>query len=157
MSRVFFLFCCIAIAAADAQANQCLTAKSLRNLDQRYEDALRVGDVKFLQRLLAEEFVWVHNLAVDIESKPRLLARMQAQQENTKARKISDVTLHRLEKTAVVSGLSSVEKVNPGDETVSASRYRFMRTYVASGKECRLLSVQTMKVWTSEGPSAGEI
>lgn len=155
MLRGFLLLC--SIVAASAQANQCLSEKSLRDLDQRYEDALRLGDVQFLQGLLAEDFVWVHNLAVDIESKSRLLARMQTQQENARARKISDVTMHRLDKTVVVSGLSSVEKVNPGDESISASRYRFMRTYVASGKRCRLLSVQTMKVWTNEHPSEGGI
>jgi hypothetical protein len=56
----------------------------------------------------------------------------------------------RLDKTAVLQGLSSVEKWNPDGKTFRTSRYQFMRTYVEHKGECKLLAVQTMKVWSSE-------
>jgi ketosteroid isomerase-like protein len=133
-----------------AQARECLDYKRLKQLDLQYEEALRVGDTGFLNRLLADDFVWVHNLASDIEGKPGLLKRLETQEEIAKARISHDITFHRMANTVVLSGLSSVDKYNPDGKTFRTSRYRFMRTYVAVDKTCRLLSVQTMKVWSSE-------
>lgn len=143
---LIFLF----FAAAQADANPCLQDKNLQRLDQQYEEALRVGDTNFLNELLAEDFVWVHNLEADIENKKELLTRLQQQLDQVQTRRSSDITFHRLDKTAVLSGISSVEKLNADGETVRVSRYRFLRTYVASGKQCRLLAVQTMKLSTSD-------
>jgi len=134
------------------QASQCSPYK-VRTLDNQYEEALRVGDVKFLQELLADDFVWVHNLAVDIEAKPVLLTRLKQQQETPKARATSEVSFHRLKGTTVLSGLSSVDKYNDDGKSFRTSRYHFMRTYVADEKGCKLLSSQTMKVWTNEKTS----
>ena len=137
-------------------AAECLQPSRLKALDAQYEEALRVGDVKFLHTLLADDFVWVHNLEADIESKSGLLKRLKADQEIAKARTSHDITLHALADTVVLSGLSSVDKYNPDGKTFRTSRYRFMRTYVAVKDQCKLLSVQTMKVWSSENASEVE-
>ena len=137
-------------------AAECLQPSRLKALDAQYEEALRVGDVKFLDALLADDFVWVHNLEADIESKSGLLKRLKADQEIAKARTSHDITLHALADTVVLSGLSSVDKYNPDGKTFRTSRYRFMRTYVAVKDQCKLLSVQTMKVWSSENASEVE-
>lgn len=131
-------------------AAECLQSSRLKALDNQYEEALRVGNVKFLNNLLADDYVWVHNLESDIETKSVLLKRMKEQQEVTRSRKSHDMTLHRLGDTVVLSGLSSVDKDNPDGKTFRTSRYRFMRTYVAVKEQCKLLSVQTMKVWSSQ-------
>lgn len=140
----------LSIVAINVQAGQCLKQENLQRLDQQYEEALRVGNTKFLDQLLADEFVWVHNLEADIENKPALLKRLKDQTEIPTTRFSHDVSVHRMGKTAVLSGLSSVEKNNADDQGTRASRYRFMRTYVAQGRKCYLLAVQTMKVWSSE-------
>ncbi|HTF85092.1 MAG TPA: nuclear transport factor 2 family protein [Cellvibrio sp.] len=137
-------------------AAECLQSSRLKALDAQYEEALRVGDVKFLHALLADDFVWVHNLEADIESKSGLLKRLKADHEIAKARTSHDITLHALADTVVLSGLSSVDKYNPDGKTFRTSRYRFMRTYVAVKDQCKLLSVQTMKVWSSENASEVE-
>ena len=143
-------FLLILVSTGNLQASECLQPDKVRVLDNQYEEALRVGDVKFLQGLLADEFVWVHNLSVDIETKPVLLARLKEQEETPKARKTSEVSFHRFKDTTVLSGLSSVDKYNSDGKSYRTSRYRFMRTYVADGKDCKLLSSQTMKVWSNE-------
>ena len=148
MIRIAILL--LSLTACAAQAGQCLQPDKLKMLDQQYEEALRVADVDFLQTLLAEDYVWVHNLAVAMESKSVLLQRLKDQQEIAKARRSHDITVHRLGNTAVLSGLSTVDKNNPDGKTFRTSRYRFMRTYVEDKSGCRLLAVQTMKVWTSE-------
>jgi hypothetical protein len=56
-----------------------------------------------------------------------------------------------LHSTAVVEGLVSVEKWNPDGKTFRTSRYQVMRTYVEAKGECKLLAVQSMKVWSSDG------
>lgn len=150
MLRWCFLFAMI--AAGNLHASECLQDDKVRLLDNQYEEALRVGDVKFLQALLADEFVWVHNLAVDIETKSVLLARMKQQQETPKARVTSEVSFHHLNNTTVLAGESSVDKYNDDGKSFRTSRYRFMRTYVTDGKDCKLLSSQTMKVWSNEQP-----
>ena len=146
--RLCVLLCCF--SSVNLMAAECLEPSRLKALDAQYEEALRLGDVKFLNKLLADEFVWVHNLEADIENKSGLLKRLKAEKEIAKARNSHDITLHGLADTVVLSGLSSVDKYNPDGKTFRTSRYRFMRTYVAVKKQCKLLSVQTMKVWSSE-------
>lgn len=148
--KVYLWLILLFFAAAQADASPCLQDKNLRLLDQQYEEALRVGNTKFLNELLAEDFIWVHNLAVDIETKNQLLQRLQKNLEINQTRRSSDITYHHLGRTAVLSGLSTVEKLKPDGETMRISRYRFLRTYVASGEQCRLLAVQTMKLSTSD-------
>lgn len=146
--RLCAVLCCI--SSAHLMAAECLEPSRLKVLDAQYEEALRVGDTKFLKELLADDYVWVHNLASDIETKPGLLKRLKDLDEVPKARVSHDITAHRLANTVVLDGLSSVDKYNPDGKTFRTSRYRFMRTYVAHNGQCKLLSVQTMKVWSSE-------
>lgn len=141
---------CLA-AGSVAQAETCLTVEKLLQLDARYENALRVGDIKFLDKLLAPEFYWVHNLASLKEKKAELLLRVGQQVEQPKARRSHDISVQRLDKTVVLQGLSSVDKWNADGKTFRTLRYQFMRTYVEHNRECKLLGVQTMKVWSSEG------
>lgn len=133
------------------QAETCLTADKLVVLDGQYEKAMQVGDVNFLEKLLAPEFQWVHNLASLKETKTQLLERVQKPEEQAHERRSHDISQHRLGNTVVLQGLSSVDKLNPDGKTLRTSRYQFMRTYVEQKGECKLLAVQTMKVWSSEG------
>lgn len=139
------------MAGSLVQAETCLTAEKLLLLDTQYEKALQVGDIKFLDKLLASDFYWVHNLASLKENKTELLARVQKEEEQPKERRSHDITLQRLDKTAVLHGLSSVDKWNSDGKTFRTSRYQFMRTYVEHKGKCNLLAVQTMKIWSSEG------
>lgn len=138
-------------AGSIAQAETCLATEKVLQLDARYENALRVGDVVFLDKLLAPDFYWVHNLASLKENKTELLVRMNQQVEQPKARRSHDISAQRLDKTVVLQGLSSVDKWNSDGKTFRTLRYQFMRTYVEHNHECKLLAVQTMKVWSSEG------
>lgn len=134
-----------------AQAETCLDEKKLEALDAKYEKALQVGDVKFLAKLLAPDFYWVHNLASMKEKKTELLTRVQKPDEQAKERRSHDITQQRLGNTVVLQGLSSVDKWNADGKTFRTLRYQFMRTYVEEKGECKLLAVQTMKVWSSDG------
>jgi hypothetical protein len=134
-----------------AQAETCLSEKNLIALDAQYEKALQVGDTQFLDKLLALEFYWVHNLASMKEKKAQLLVRVQKPEEHAKERRSYDISLQRLGNTAVLQGLSNVDKWNADGKTFRTSRYQFMRTYVEEKGECKLLAVQTMKVWSSDG------
>ena len=95
--------------------------------------------------------MWVHNLASAIENKSVIIARAKNPQEIPKVRTTSEVNAHVLQNTVVLRGLSSVDKWNADGKTWRTSRYQFMRTYVSTSKGCKLLSVQTMKVWSSDG------
>lgn len=148
--RLLMTVCVMGLMGLAAQAQTCLDTEKLVKLDAEYENALRKGDVQFLDKLLAPEFQWVHNLASLKETKAQLLLRVQKPEEQPKARRAHDLSLLRLDKTAVLQGLSSVEKLNPDGKTFRTSRYQFMRTYVEHNGECKLLAVQTMKVWSSE-------
>lgn len=138
------------LLAFSVQAETCLDEKKLDALDARYEKALQVGDVKFLAKLLAPDFYWVHNLASMKEKKTELLTRVQKPGEHAKERRSHDTTQQRLGNTVVLQGLSSVDKWNADGKTFRTSRYQFMRTYVEEKGECKLLAVQTMKVWSSD-------
>ncbi len=141
----------LSCAFMPAYADSCLSDKNLIALDQQYETAMQKGDVKFLEQLLAAEFYWVHNLASLKETKPALIARVQKPEEQPKARRSHDLSVRKLQNTAVVEGLVSVEKWNSDGKTFRTSRYQVMRTYVELKGECKLLAVQSMKVWSSDG------
>jgi Tfp pilus assembly protein PilN len=141
----------VSLIGLAVRAETCLDAEKLVKLDAQYENALQTGDAQFLDKLLAPEFYWVHNLASLKEKKAELLVRVQKPEERVSARRAHDITLHRLANTVVLQGLSSVDKWNADGKTVRTSRYQFMRTYVEHNSECKLLAVQTMKVWSSEG------
>jgi len=142
--------CWTFLVSAVSQAETCLENEKLVRLDAQYENALRTADIQFLDKLLAPEFQWVHNLASLKESKKQLLARLQKPDAETKARSSHDISFLHLGNTVVLQGLSSVDKWNPDGKTFRTSRYQFMRTYVEEKGECKLLAVQTMKVWSSE-------
>ena len=126
----------------------CLAPEALKALDYQYEQALRTGDREFLQQLLRPDFVWVHNHAVAHEGKADLLARLGADYQPPKSRESSEVVVIRSDETAVIHGLSTVDKFTDGPRR--ANSYRFMRTYVLQEGECYLLAGQTMKVWSTE-------
>ena len=146
-----FTFIFLSVVAVMASAKSCLPVADLIARDSQYEEATRVGDAVFLENLLADDFVWVHNLASAVEDKTVVIARAKHPQEIPKARTTSEVHAHVLQNTVVLRGLSSVDKWNEDGKTWRTSRYQFMRTYVNSAKGCKLLSVQTMKVWSSDG------
>lgn len=141
----------IAVGVEAAQADTCLAPENLVKLDAAYENALQKGDAQFLEKLLAADFIWVHNLASQKETKEQLLTRIKNLEDQPKSRRAHDLSLQRLGKTVVLQGLSSVEKWNPDGQTFRTSRYQFMRTYVEHRGECKLLAIQTMKVWSSDG------
>ncbi len=134
-----------------AYAAPCLPIADLIEHDRRYEEALRVGDVPFLQAALADDYVWVHTLASQIEGKAAVLARLPKQASVAKSRTTAEVQGHALGDTVVLRGLSTVEQWNADGKTFRSNRYQFMRTYVSENGQCRLLAVQTMKVWSSAG------
>jgi len=137
----------------NAMAAPCLPTADLIERDRQYEEALRVGDVAFLDRWLADDYVWVHNLASQTEGKAALLERSKKPAVVHKSRTTSAVQAHVAGDTVVLRGLSTVEQWNADGKTWRGNRYQFMRTYVNVGGECKLLSVQTMKVWSS--PASG--
>lgn len=141
----------LSCASMPTLADSCLETKNLITVDQRYETAMQKGDVKFLEQLLAPEFYWVHNLASLKETKAALIDRVQKPEEQPKSRRSHDLSVRHLQSTAVVEGLVSVEKWNADGKTFRTSRYQVMRTYVELTGECKLLAVQSMKVWSSDG------
>lgn len=128
-----------------AAAAQCLPVPALIERDTQYEEALRVGDAAFLKTLLAEDYVWVHTLGSQIESRDSLLARL-AKPVVYKARFTSDVHAHTQGDTVVLRGVSTTEQWNADGTTWRTNRYQFMRTYVNVAGQCKLLSVQTMNL-----------
>jgi ketosteroid isomerase-like protein len=148
MKKQLLSLCCA--LPLQSFAAPCLPVPDLIQHDQQYEEALRVGDVAFLQAWLAEDYVWVHSLASQIETKAVVLARSEHPAVVPKSRMTSDVHSHVLGDTVVLRGLNTVEQWNADGKTWRSNRYQFMRTYVNVGGACKLLSNQTMKVWSSE-------
>lgn len=153
MQKLPLLALCLQItvlAPAHGASQACLPTPALIALDARYEEALRAGDPAFLQEVLADDYVWVHSLGSSVDTKAALLARAKARPVVFKARTTSDVQAHALGGSVVLRGLSSVEQWNADGKTWRTNRYQFMRTWVNVDGACKLLSVQTMKVWSSD-------
>ncbi|MCP8900404.1 nuclear transport factor 2 family protein [Gilvimarinus xylanilyticus] len=136
------------LALAHGSNADCLEAEALKILDYQYEQALRKPDLDWIRERVAEQFVWVHNHAVLDETREMLLERLGDDYQSPKSREQTDVTVIREGDTAVIYGLSTVDKFSDGPR--HANRYHYMRTWVNTENGCRLIAAQTMKVWSTE-------
>jgi ketosteroid isomerase-like protein len=118
--------------------------QKLIDRDLGWEKALLESDVKYLENLLAKDFVWVHNHASLIDGKEAVVSkakRIQGGQANdTRGRVSRDHKVVTLGNTAVVSGYTVVDR---GPSPVT---YHFMRTYVKEKGQYKLLANHTMAI-----------
>ena len=120
------------------------TQEQLVELDKGWERALLNSEVEFLDQLLAEEFIWVHNHATQIDGKAEALSRAKkiraGQQDDTRNRSPRDHQVVLLGQTAVVSGFTVVDR-GPQPTT-----YHFMRTYALVDGNWKLIANHTMAI-----------
>ena len=121
------------------------STEELLRIDQGWEKALLESNVKFLEELVSEKFVWVHNHATQIDGKEAAVGRakrIQAgqQQNDTRNRTSRDQQVVILGQTAVVSGFTVV------DRGPSPTTYHFMRTYAWTEGRWKLLGNHTMAI-----------
>lgn len=135
------LFFCIFSLSAFAQTPD---PKKLLELDKGWENALLKSDVAFLENLLAEDFIWVHNHAGQIDGKEEAVSRAKriqaGQADDTKGRVSRDQKVVILGNTGVVSGYTVVDR---GPSPVT---YHFMRTYSWVDGKFELLANHTMAI-----------
>lgn len=145
MKRVHFalLFLGLSFINVTAQEN-CLNPENLKALDASWEKAQLELNYAFLESLLAEDFLWVHNHANTIDDKSAVLNRVKrhlsTNNRNTKSRTSKDVKIIIYGATAVVNGTTIV------DRGPKPTAYNFMRTYTQINGKCYLLANHTMAV-----------
>ncbi len=120
------------------------TKEQLVELDKGWEKALLNSEVEFLDNLLVEDFIWVHNHATQIDGKAEALSRAKkiraGQQDDTRNRSPRDHQVVILGQTAVVSGFTLV------DRGPQPTNYHFMRTYALLEGKWKLIANHTMAI-----------
>ncbi len=120
------------------------TQEQLVELDKGWEKALLNSEVTILEELLAEEFIWVHNHASQIDGKAETLSRAKriraGQQDDTRNRSAREHQVVLLGQTAVVTGFTLV------DRGPQPTNYHFMRTYALVEGKWKLLANHTMAI-----------
>ncbi|MCU0401383.1 MAG: nuclear transport factor 2 family protein [Algoriphagus sp.] len=118
--------------------------EQLLSLDKGWEKALLESDVSFLEKLVAEEFVWVHNHAGLIDGKEAVISRAKkiqsGQQDDTRNRTPRDQQVVILGQTGIVSGFTVV------DRGPIPTLYHFMRSYTWVDGKWKLLGNHTMAI-----------
>ena len=141
MKPILLFFLCLTIQMT-SQAQT--TDQQLLALDQGWEKALLESDLTFLENVVADEFVWVHNHAGLIDGKEAVIARAKrihaGQQDDTRNRTSRNQQVVILGGTGVVSGYTVVDR---GPSPVT---YHFMRTYTWVEGKWKLLGNHTMAI-----------
>lgn len=118
--------------------------ESLLKIDLGWERALLSSDSEYLENLLADEFVWVHNHAGLIDGKEAVVSRAKriqaGQADDTRNRTSRDQQVVILGETGIVSGYTVV------DRGPSPTLYHFMRTYAWIDGKWKLLGNHTMAI-----------
>ena len=141
MKTLILLFTYLALPLA----TYAQTSKAhLLELDKGWEKALLTSDVEFLEKLVAAEFIWVHNHAGLIDGKEAVLSRAKriqsGQADDTRNRTTKDQQVIILGLTGIVSGYTIV------DRGPSPTLYHFMRTYSWIAGDWKLLGNHTMAI-----------
>ncbi len=130
---------CLFPAFSQAQSS---AEQKLLELDLGWEKALLESDSEFLEELLADDFIWVHDHASLTDGKDAVVTRAKqiqaGQPDNTKGRVSRDQKVVILGNTAIVSGFTVV------DRPPSPMTYHFMRTYTMVDGKYILLANHTM-------------
>jgi len=133
----------VSFLAMKSFAFDCKNEEQLHLLDQAYETAILESDVTTLDKVLDDQYTWVHNRVSAIESKQDLIARVtNPSYSKPLSRTPNFQSTYKQDRTWVVTGLSEVNSAKPlatDPDNIRSNRYFFMRTYVRSGKSCRLL------------------
>ena len=141
--RIIMVIGGLSIFSASAQES-CLDKDNLKKLDASWETAQLELDFDFINSLLAEDFIWVHNHANTIDDKAAVLERVKrylsSNNKTTKSRTSKDVKVIISGTTGIVSGFTMI---NRGP---SPTNYHFMRTYVESNGKCYLIANHTMAI-----------
>lgn len=126
----------------------CLNQDNLKKLDASWEKAQLELDLDYVDSIMAEDFIWVHNHANTIDDKAAVLDRVKRYVSNnnrsTKSRVSKDVTVIISGATGIVSGYTIV------DRGPSPTTYHFMRTYVETNGKCYLIANHTMAIPENE-------
>ncbi len=116
----------------------------LKKLDASWEKAQLELDFDFINSLLAEDYIWVHNHANTIDDKEAVLERVKRyindNNKETKSRTSKEVNVIIYDKAAVVSGFTIIDR---GPTPIT---YYFMRTYIEINGKCYLIVNHTMAV-----------
>lgn len=119
-------------------------SQKLLELDLGWEKALLESDVAFLENILAEDFIWVHDHASLTDGKKEVVnqaKKIQNGQEQTTRNRLShDQKVVLLGHTAIVTGFTIV------DRGPSPTTYNFMRTYAKIDGDFKLLANHTMAI-----------
>ena len=148
-SIVLMLFPSLVLAA------QCNNQQQISVLDNNFELAIKNANSNFLQQVLADNFIWVHNLKSMTETKTSLLERLAADNYETPVQRTSAIE-HFIQglDTWSVMGISHVYKLRPpeaDENNIRHYQYYFSRSYQQIDGKCKLLSSMTMKIHTEDG------
>jgi ketosteroid isomerase-like protein len=126
----------------------CLNQENLKKVDASWEKAQLDLDFDFVNSLLSEDFIWVHNHANTIDNKAAVLERIKryisTNNQSTRSRISREVKVIIYGTTAIVSGFTIV------DRDPSPTTYHFMRTYAENNGKCYLIANQTMAIPENE-------
>lgn len=129
--------------SASAQQG-CMTDASIKTLDAKWEETNLHPDPAFFKRVLADNFIWIHNHVSSVDDKESVIKRADRQVandgSNTKSRVQSDVKVAITGNTAIVTGFTLV------DRGPTPTKYHFMRTYVELDGKCLLVGNHTMAI-----------
>lgn len=142
-SLLFVLAVLLVAVAVDANGQKVSDKDELLNLDQQWQEAVVAGDVKFIQKRTADDFVFTHGGGTMVDNKADWVSRTKQVPQRQLQRKASNQTAEIHGDIALVFGRLDVRAITKTDSPPVCYALEYVHLYARQKGQWMFLSHRT--------------
>jgi ketosteroid isomerase-like protein len=142
-SVLFVVVVMFVVGAIDANGQKVSEKDELLNLDRQWQEAVVAGDVKFIEKRTADDFVFTHGGGTMVDTKADWVGRTKQVPRRQLQRKASNQTVEIHGDIAMVFGRLDVRAITKTDSPPVCYALEYVHLYARRKGEWMFLSHRT--------------